>query len=331
MRIRLTSRDLAVGLVALLWLSAPAAAGAQPTIKIVPPRMSGGTGAATTVGDRQPTFGVEVSGMQQGDEVRCGFDSPTLGSCGPPVAGCSAPFCASGRPAAPLTGTGYNSGHAFYVQVVDGDDNVLAHAEFDFSVDLTPPNTRLGPDALGGLDPFRPQFAPQKVEDDPYENDTLQCSLVPLGSPPAWTRCHGVTLPRKRRDYRFETRTVDALGRPDPTPAVVDFNPVPCQATPRRVTIATLATAGLPVKLDCHYIRRVNVGFWLRGSFGRSDPLGLVSFKTRRDGKWKAAIRIPVARSARAWVRHQHALALSVYVTPLSYGSPSSAGIVVHR
>jgi hypothetical protein len=191
--------------------------------------------------------------------------------------------CAIYRPSAPLA----NGHHSLLAYVEDAGGNVLAQANVDFVVDTTPPDTSVG--SLGGT-ALRPSFSFTIDEDDAFDQgDSVQCSLTPVSAPPAWSTCASglrggaggsfispSALPKRHVDYRFEARGVDDFGRPDPTPAQVEFDPVPCTIKAGSITIAKLITTGIPLTLSCSYLHDVQLDFFLLGKNGHRKSIGYV-------------------------------------------------------
>lgn len=285
--------------------------------------------------DPQPTFGVEVNAWQAGDTLECGIGTEAdLGACGPPLPGCAAQVCASYRPPAPLSGTGEQSVHDFLAEVRDAGGFYAGSAEFDFAVDVTPPDTVI--DDGPGESPWHPSFGVRWQDDSAYESDILQCSLVPLGLAPRWQSCpeedRGTwsrAIAHRRADYQFRARAIDLLGRPDPSPATVDFNPVPCQIRARSVSIAKLVRSGLPVALECHYAREVSVV--VDGApCGIYSCVGVRHFTGSTSRIWKVSKRLRVQRRYVRAVRAGHKLRFDVVVEPDGYGEASVQTLTLH-
>jgi hypothetical protein len=85
------------------------------------------------------------------------------------------------------------------------------------------------------------------------------------------------TLPDRHVDYRFQARGVDDFGRPDPTPARVDFDPVPCAVTARSISISQLISTGIPVTLTCSFTHRVVLDFFFLGKNGQRTTIGVAT------------------------------------------------------
>ncbi|HJS93525.1 MAG TPA: hypothetical protein VJ741_04620 [Solirubrobacteraceae bacterium] len=350
-RVRPLLRALPVLALAWVLLALPSNASADcsdtpsgpgcATVTIAPPPMGGtlqGTPPRFVYGqvtaDPQPTFGVQVSGWQPGDTLQCGIGTEAdLGTCGPPLPGCAAEVCASYQPPAPLSGTGEQSVHDFIAEVRDAEGFYAGSAEFDFAVDATPPDTVL--DAGPGDSVWHPDFDVNWRDDSPYGTDVVQCSLVPYGRAPSWQPCPGDdagwsrAIPHKRADYQFQARAVDVLGRPDPSPAAVDFNPIPCQIRARRVSIGQLVRTGLPVSLDCHFADAVSV-------FVNSAPCGVYScvgvrhFTGSTSRIWKVRARFRVQRRYVRALKAGRQVRIDVVVEPNAYGEPSVEKLTLH-
>jgi hypothetical protein len=314
------------------------------TVTIVPPAM-GGTPQGSTprfvygqvTANPEPSFGVEVNGWQTGDTLVCGIGEALgdLGPCGPPLSGCSAQVCASYRPPAPLSGTGEQSVHPFTAEVRDPSGYYAGSAEFEFAVDATPPATVLGDGPSDSI--WRPSFGFSADDDSAYESDTLQCSLVPLGQAPHWRACAdedqgswAQALPHKRADYQFEARAVDVLGRPDPTPATVDFNPIPCQVRARQVSIAQLVKRGLPVTLDCHFAHRVDV-YVDAAACAPYSCVGVKHVTGSANRIWKLSARWRVQPRYVPALKAGRPLRIDVIAEPYDYGEASLQRLALHR
>jgi hypothetical protein len=311
----LATASLAAG---LLGAQAVASAGVSgPSIHVTSP---GAVSQYHRTASRQPVFDIEASG---GATLQCAIDSIfKLGPCGPPAPGCTAQLCATYKPPAPLSIGGFAQGrHSLQVALLDGGGDTVASAEYDFEIDTTPPGTQ-----LSSPDPpvFRPIFTFAGKEDG-VTADHFQCSLTSLRAAAAWYPCkadvNGTQIPKrlalkhKRRDYRFEVRAIDDLGRPDPTPAVTDFNPVPCTVRARSVSLGRLVASGLPVRVHCSFEHQVNVHFAFRNSTVFDNPsLGQKVFRGTK-GRWTASGRVPVAHFAVSFVKHRKALPLGVIAT----------------
>jgi hypothetical protein len=266
--------------VASLVAAAPAAA--DPSVTITPP--SGPTVHSLPndlrITDRQPTFAILGS---DGSTLTCNFDNQssggqaTFGPCGQQPASCSGSVCADFRPSAPLA-AGY---HSLAVEL-DGPDG-SAQANVSFWVDLSPPGTSID----GPIGPaLRPSFTVSITEDDQFSrSDSVQCSLTRLNAPAAWHTCASnlrggdegtfrPKLPDRHVDYRFEARGVDDFGRPDLTPPTVEFDPVPCAVQARSIGLGQLISSGIPVTLNCSYLRKVQLDFFLLAKNGTRTSIG---------------------------------------------------------
>jgi hypothetical protein len=274
---------LVATVLAVAGLVAASPAAADPSVTITPP--SGPTVHAfpndlrTT--ERQPTFAIVGT---DGSTLSCNFDNQssggqfTFGPCGQQPASCSGSVCADFRPSAPVA-SGY---HSLAVEL-DGPDG-SAQANVSFWVDLTPPDTSADGPAGAVL---RPSFTFTITEDDHFTRaDSAQCSLTRLNAQAAWSTCasnlHGgdegtfrppAKLPDRHVDYRFQARGVDDFGRPDPTPAAIEFDPVPCAVQARSISIGQLISSGIPVTLHCSYLHNVQLDFFLLGKNGRRKSI----------------------------------------------------------
>ncbi len=271
--------------LAVAGLVAAAPATADPSVTITPPSgpavHSFPNDLRTT--DRQPTFAIVGA---DGSTLSCNFDNQssggqfTFGPCGQQPASCSGSVCADFRPSAPVA-AGY---HSLAVEL-DGADG-SAQANVSFWVDLSPPGTSAeGP--IGA--PLRPSFTFSITEDDQFSrSDSVQCSLTQLNAPPAWSTCASnlrggdggtfrTKLPDRHLDYRFEARGVDDFGRADPTPATIDFDPVPCAVQARSISIGRLISSGIPVTLNCSYLHKVQLDFFLLAKNGQRTSIALAT------------------------------------------------------
>ncbi|HEY2160359.1 MAG TPA: hypothetical protein VGH24_03560 [Solirubrobacteraceae bacterium] len=343
---------LAAVVVAIGSFVAPASAAADPSVTITPP--SGPAVHAfpddlrTT--ERQPTFAIVGT---DGSQLSCNLDNQAsggefvFGPCGSAPPSCAGSVCANFQPSAPLA-SGY---HSLAVEM-DGPDG-SAQANVSFEVDLTPPDTVFDTQQGSVL---RPSFNFIIHEDDQFDrSDSGQCSLTRLGSPAAWQPCGSslrggdeptfrspAKLPDRHVDYRFQARGVDDFGRPDPTPATFDFDPVPCAVTARSISIGKLISTGIPVTLACSFTHRVVLDFFFLGKNGQRTTIGVATnnypnlgYQQVRSGK----ARFTVHRTLRMFAdndpyfRMYRSAALVIRASPESTGNvlPAYSVITVRR
>jgi hypothetical protein len=260
-----------------------ASAAADPSVTITPP--SGPTvhsfpnDLRTT--DPQPTFAILGN---DGSTLSCNFDNQssggqfTFGPCGQQPVSCSGSVCADFRPSAPVAA----GDHDLAVEL-DGPDG-SAQASVSFWVDLSPPGTIADGPAGAAL---RPSFPFSITEDDQFNrSDSAQCSLTAVHAAVAWHTCGSslgnggggtfrspAPLPDRHVDYRFQARGVDDFGRVDPTPVTIDFDPVPCGVRARSMSISQLISSGIPVTLNCSYLHKVQLDFFLLGKNGKRTSI----------------------------------------------------------
>jgi hypothetical protein len=207
--------------------------------------------------------------------VQCAYDQLDFAPCGPALAGCTAVVCASFTPPTAISGE-----HGLSVLLYDTDGTQLAMAGDSFNVDTTPPTTFIDSGPSGAM--FQPSFTFEARDDDSFDNPlvTAQCSVTSVTAAANWTACPTTSqggqtriptkLPDKHRDYRFQVRAVDDFGRPDATPAFVDFDPVPCGVTVRHPSnIRSLIASGMAVHVSCSFSSSVQVKFFLLGANGQ--------------------------------------------------------------
>jgi hypothetical protein len=222
------------------------------------------------IAEAQPSF--LIAGSQAGS-LRCDLQSAFAGdgftytACGPPAPGCAAAACETYTPP-PLTSAPYTLSVELESEDAEGDKET-ATSFLQFDVDLSAPDTEL--EAEGHE---RPYYAgPPKpwsigftvADDDPLaRSDSVRCSFGKAEDPPVWQTCasgvgpreggvfKGPPLPNRHQDYRFEAQAIDDFGRPDPTPATFEFDPVPCLVQKVAPTsIGGLIAKGLPVTISC--------------------------------------------------------------------------------
>ncbi len=242
--------------------------------------------------------------------------------------------------------------HFLYVAIVEPGGWRVADQEFDFVADPTPPKTIVhGANELTFDEsrPWRPHFKVGIEEDGYGAADHAECSLTPLHAAPSWDRCkpfaagatyggtYSAQLPHKRRDYSFKARAVDDLGRRDPTPGAIDFNPVPCAARARKVSLGKLRSRGLPVRVRCAFSRVAHVRFAYDDStLFENTPLGSENFTGKGD-HWTARGRVRLTHGAARFVGHRRRLPIGVIATNrrdggmAGFGVPGVAHLTLHR
>jgi hypothetical protein len=197
--------------------------------------------------------------------LTCTLDDTSV-SCGAASPTCAVAVCEQ------FTAGGLSPGdHQLSVQSSDG-----SYGFYDFDVDMTPPDTtdlELNQDI--DVNPLRPQFTFWITNGDdqdlgstnvpPYTLDSAQCSMTRVGGAPSWSTCpyyvpwgdfegfeYRPSLPATHVDYVFQARGVDPLGRVDPTPSSVLYDPVPCGVSLRAPkTRHALLHSGVAVTLQC--------------------------------------------------------------------------------
>src|SRR3954452_22616383 len=256
------SRCLTAALVSLLLAAAPAAANDSPAVEIIPPQPSRVNSDAWDIGTLQPTFEIQVDFSQAPDavDVTCKLNDGPDGPCTARQDSCPVSACWIETVSYPAD----SNNHNLTVTLRDSDGQDLGEEDFFFAVDATPPDTVLAP--LPSVEPLPLDFPSATRAEFGFESvDTIdfpgrfECSLTDLGAegPGAWSACKPErTLPDKlqpRGRYRFWVRSVDFLGRPDPTPASYAFSPTPCQVrvVKRPASLRALTRNGLRVHLSC--------------------------------------------------------------------------------
>lgn len=229
--------------------------------------------AAPIFPTRALTFTIAYdSTYYEGDSIQCQLQTAIIpsgsgvpritstpwGPCGPVAPGpCPKTVCYSYTP--PVTQDAEFTVSTRLVDVNGDSEGGAGEASFDFSLDTTPPQTKLRLSYLGGQSPSgdgRHASFTFTTDDD---NADFQCSLTrrPTASGP-WKRCRAdvpipFRIPLTTRLLHFAVRAVDPFGRPDPTPATDTFSSIPCRATVlrRARTLAALARTGMRVRITC--------------------------------------------------------------------------------
>jgi hypothetical protein len=247
-------------LAALLIVPACAVADAttqDPTVKIILQAAQTTPDGDVFVGSLSPSFLVET--LYAGPTVQCHVDGASDGPCGTQITtGCPAVTCWRYVPALPKGG--------FHIMTVDYDvpDGIPGSLDFQFNADATAPDTVLhGPPApeeslLPSVSANQhPTFDVSARDDFLTSNDHFECTVARLGAGPGSFRTCDTSkpLPRLRltATYVYRVRTVDFLGRPDPTPSQYEFSPTPCR--PRLLghvhSLARIVAHGLRVRIVC--------------------------------------------------------------------------------
>ncbi len=279
-------RKLELGVLVVL-LAAPAVAQADPTITITPvtgPHFvvrTNGTDIDARTDQRTASF---VVTSDTAGSLTCSLNTIAPGACGAPPPGCPAAACATFTPSAP--GAGQGDSETVFVSLLDPGGSTLASTNYTYVFDITPPNTLNGtdPDPSSQVNPLRPAFN-ASIEDDDFNfnvvpgADVMQCSFVREGSRPRWASCpvdnRGTAnftagrLPDRHIDYTFSARSVDDLGRVDPTPVSTLFDPVPCAVSVGRVSGHSLSRSPfLSVTLQCTAVTETDVAAFVLQGYG---------------------------------------------------------------
>jgi hypothetical protein len=270
-------RILVLPLVALLF--APAAALADSTVTVTLPA-SPHVLLETNAGvpnirtdDPRPVFRIQGSEdrSQTGDpadvpQLGCGLDTdPLEPGCGTPVTPCPVDACATLQPQTDVA----DGFHTVAARLWKGDGEPLADGSLGFTEDRTPPDTQLFQDT-STEDAFRPAVDWSAVDDDYAAHDTARCAFGKATQAPQWQPCpagpsagSGVftapKLPKRKIDYVFTVQAVDDFGRLDPTPRRIHYDPIPCVAKARHVSMHAFIHKGLPVKVTCTHLAEVEV------------------------------------------------------------------------
>lgn len=256
------SSCLAAALVSLLLAAAPAAANDSPALEIIPPQPSRVNVDAWDIGTLQPTFQIQADFSQAPGavDVRCTLNDGPAGPCTARQDSCPVSACWIESLSYPAD----SKNHGLTVTLVDSDGQDLGEEDIFFAVDATPPDTMFAP--LPIVDPLpldfpsatRAQFGFESIDTIDFPG-RFECSLTDLGAagPGGWSSCKPErTLPDKlqpRGRYRFWVRSVDFLGRPDPTPPSYVFSPTPCgvRILKRPASLHAMLRNGLRVHLSC--------------------------------------------------------------------------------
>jgi hypothetical protein len=256
MRARTKTTLWMAGLLLALLLAVPAGAAADVTmqdniVKVVLQGAQTTSDGDVFVGTLTPSFLVEP--LLDGATVQCHVDFEADGPCGAPVSGGSL-YTPS------LTQGGFHFIRVDY-EVPGGGGSYL---EFQFNADATPPDTvmHLPPAPEESLLPSvsanqHPQFDVSIRDDFLTDNDSFQCTLSLLhAAPGAFHSCDpSKPLPRLRltSTYLYRVRTVDFLGRLDPTPAQYVFSPTPCRPSVigHVRSLSAIAAHRLRVRVAC--------------------------------------------------------------------------------
>lgn len=201
-----------------------------------------------------------------GDTIQCSLSTEVGGnpavigpweSCGPPRGGaCPAAACNTYAPSLPQDAV-----YSITTRLVDATGAVeggAGYAEYDFSVDTTPPATRLALDYLGGSSPSGDGRHAALTFSSTDPTATFQCSVTEgAASAGPWKACRSdaelpFTFPLSTALFHVHVRAVDVFGRPDPQPLTAALSPIPCRA--RLLTHARTLTAlgrGIRVRITC--------------------------------------------------------------------------------
>jgi hypothetical protein len=256
------SKCVAAALVSLLLFAAPAAANDSPALEIIPPQPSRVNVDAWDIGTLQPTFQIQAdfSKAEGAADVRCKLNDGPEGPCTARQDSCPVSACWIESLSFPAD----SENHGLTVTLVDSDGQNLGEEDIFFAVDATPPDTEFAP--LPIVEPLPLDFpSPTRAEFGFDSVDTIdfpgrfECSLtdVTADAPGTWSPCKSErTLPDKlqpRGRYRFWVRSVDFLGRPDPTPSSYAFSPTPCtvRIVKRPASLHAMARKGLRLHLSC--------------------------------------------------------------------------------
>lgn len=238
-------------------------------------RAANGWGRTDTT---SPSFLIEASG----GILKCATDDSATQSCGPAPATCAAAVCALYSPG-PLG----NGDHTVYAEADQSDDETEGGAEYDFDVDLTPPELLtdgLVPQAeVDQPRPLHPTFHFSTYDDDENAVDTTQCSVVTAGAAPKWGTCTSsstltLALPRRQVNYTIGIRALDDLDRPSKV-LMLSYDPLPCTvgaAAP--ASSLSLELHGLNLRTSCRAVPRIKLVLYLvrldHLNTGPPEPIG---------------------------------------------------------
>jgi hypothetical protein len=344
-----------VVVAALVVLGAPAVAQAAPTVTITPVtgphfvvHTASGMASDARTDERNPQF---LIASDTAGPLSCTFDNGTPVPCTAIPAACAMAACATYSPT--VTGDGTAEIHDLRVALLDGDGNELASSSYEFTFDLTAPDTTIAPEADLGPNPFRPVFNPSVIDDDHalaiYPGvDGMQCSLVPAGQPPHWVSCplsgtqatFAPKLPRRRADYTFSARAFDDLGRIDPTPVSGLYDPIPCAVSVARTSARALSHSPyLTVTLHCTAISHTSVGVYTRQAYGLrplslSRAMGFAAISSKdlnlhlRGGHATVRLRLNAGSGYATYFRHYRTVSFFVVAGDVEPAPSNSAATV---
>ena len=186
-----------------------------------------------------------------------------------------------------LTRAAGNGDHTGYAEADQSDDETEGGAEYDFDVDLTPPELLtdgLVPQAeVDQPRPFHPTFHFSTYDDDENAVDTTQCSVVTAGAAPKWGTCTSsstltLALPRRQVNYTIGIRALDDLDRPSKV-LMLSYDPLPCtvgEAAP--ASSLSLELHGLNLRTSCRAVPRIKLVLYLvrldHLNTGPPEPIG---------------------------------------------------------
>ena len=175
-----------------------------------------------------PSFLIEASG----GILKCATDDSATQSCGPAPATCAAAVCALYSPG-PLG----NGDHTVYAEADQSDDETEGGAEYDFDVDLTPPELLtdgLVPQAeVDQPRPPHPTFHFSTYDDDENASSTPPSApSSPPGLPPNGARAQAPApsrwlCPAARSTTRSGSELSTTSNRPSKV-LMLSYDPLPC-------------------------------------------------------------------------------------------------------
>ena len=185
------------------------------TVDTVPPDTAITSGPTGTTNDATPTFGFSGSDLALAG-FECQLDGAAFQSCSGTGEHTAAPV---------------NDGvHSFSVRARDGAGNIDASpATRGFSVDATPPDTQITrrPKNRVFTDKRTVKVRFIWIADEP--GGTFECALDQQELQPCGTKKAKFEVKAKGgkgRKHFFRVRAVDAVGNPDPTPAIDRFRAI---------------------------------------------------------------------------------------------------------
>ena len=295
------------------------------------------------VGSLHPSFLIQVK--DQSATVQCAMDTLSGGQdgpCGTPVTtGCQAFACFSYTPSVDKGG--------FHIMTVDYTiSEFTTGKDFQFNADATPPDTALSlpPNPLESLLPspaanLRPQFDVNVKDDFLEDDDFFQCTIsLARSAPPPFRTCNTSKPPARLRatsTYLYRVRTVDLLGRADPTPAQYVFSPTPCR--PKLIGhvhgLSQIAHHGLRLKISCVQPGRFAVQLQLQlrvvvNLHLPSQDLGDVHGRMTRQGQTKT-VTLHLLRGIPSFLFAGKPPMDVVVGETAGYGSPGSVTNILHR